>query len=127
VTADIPDLSAMEDPREIAEELLRRAATIAVVLGKEEQEYGTTVLIAQALATAGLGYAKLAEIDAATELATEPDLIIDVLGSNWHAEPDQPGMYANGEDPAKEFPAAYIRSGWGPTREYVLRPPRPAG
>lgn len=85
--------------------------------------------VTRAMTDAGRALVELAALEAARDRQhgrlDEPDLIIDVLGESWFAEHDDEGNYAAEDDPAKVFTASYIRSSWGPTREYVLRPPRP--
>lgn len=134
-----------DDLGAIAEDLLHRAATVALALSNEPGDPATNATVAQVLALAGTGYAQLAGIDFAQEQGNRqaslfgellaewrssidgaqpaprwPDLVISGDGGQWRHVDD--GSYVfEGLDEPVPVTLAELRAA-GATREYVLRP-----
>lgn len=142
MTAANPEPITESECRAEAEHLLDVAATAAETLGAQQQDPATAALVLQVIATAGAGYAQLAAIDAMHEqanrgaalagdvlaqlnLSGEPDLILDEGEDVWVRK--SLGSFTCMTSAVLDRPAQEIRDAFGPCREYVLRPPRPAG
>ena len=149
-TADTAD---MGDPSDIAEVLLGKAATIALALCEESRDPTGPALVAQALAAVGTGFVQLAALDFAQEQANRQaalfgevlaefraiaagaqpvpaddkpaDFLLDKTDDRWTHTGN--GLYESTQDSGLyDMPIETIREQWGPVREYVLRPSRPA-
>lgn len=153
VTTDTAEPDDAIDNRAEAERLLDMAAASAEKLAVDPADSGLVVQVLQVLATAGTGLAQLAAIDSAHELANrqaslfgevlaefrrsttathptpagdEPaDFLLDKTDDRWTHTGN--GLYESTQDSGLyDMPIETIREQWGPVREYVLRPPRPA-
>lgn len=151
LTTENPDTADRDNPRDIAEDLLHRAAALSNLLGNEHGDPSVAAQITQAMALAGAGYAQLAALDWAQEQASrQASLFGEVLtefraivtGAQPASADDRPadflldktddrwthtgnGLYESTQDSGLyDMRIETIREQWGPVREYVLRPSR---
>lgn len=118
------DLAAIPDSRLLAMATVGAGlATLAAIDLSRQQTNRQASLAGQVLAEFR---AIVAVHEPEADPAAPADFLIDSTDDQWTHTGN--GLYESKQDPGLfDVPVDQIRAQWGPVREFVLRPPRPAG
>lgn len=125
VTAADHEPDATDDLEAVAEELIRKAGALALLLTEEPTDTATKALVAQALALAGSGIAQLAALDFARELAESRspavEIVLDGDGDLWVLVGEDQFECQSSHDERQTL--EQIRDRFGVSRMFVAAPP----